>query len=109
MRSDIDQMGIRELLFDPALSNQMYDHAKVALQHARSLAPTDSGEYRRRMFVRRLRGGTAGAIYGTQSYKGWWVEYGTVNHRAHHVLTRAAQAANLKVRHHSTPGGGPLS
>ena len=109
MRYEIDRLGIRELHFNQGLAWQMYEHAKVALAEAKALAPVHSGEYRRRMFVRRIRGGEVGALFGTHSYKGWWVEYGTINNGAYHILTAAAHAAGMKVRHRSKPGGGPIS
>lgn len=108
MRSDIDHMGIRELHFDAALGRQIFTHAARAHWYAKSLAPVHSGEYARRMFVRGGYGKSSSAVYGTESYKGWWVEYGSINNGAYHVLTAAAQLAGMKVAYRSVPGGGPL-
>lgn len=97
MRSDIDQRGIRNLVREPALYEQMLNHARRAATLARAIAPADSGEYKRRIFARRANNAWASAYYGSESYKAWWVEFGSRNNRAHHTLERAGRLAGLKM------------
>lgn len=71
--------------------------AEVAAQIARAIAPVDSGEYRDSIHVEsdgeqtRLVAGTDHGIY---------VEIGTEDTPAFHVLTRAAEAAGLEIGGH---------
>lgn len=112
MRTDIDKGGIRELERDPAVVAKMYGFARRAANQARLIAPVgtvgkNAGEYRRRIFARRgLSGTTASAVYGSHSYKAWWVEFGTVNHKAHRTLRKAAKAVGMRVAKVAKPGGG---
>lgn len=106
MRNRIDERGIRSLVRDPGVRAEMEGFARKAFLVARATAPVGrSGEYQRRMFIRRVRLGLASAIYGTHSYKGWWVEFGTVNNRAHHTLANAARQVGMRVSNVAVPGG----
>lgn len=87
----------------------MLHFARRALIAARSLAPEDSGEYRRRMFADRAYSTAwSAAYYGSDSYKSWWVEFGSVNNRAHHVLVRAGRTAGMRIDQHARPSGARL-
>lgn len=107
MRVDIDHRGVRSLIRSPELAVSMNQFARKAVLAARTMAPVDSGEYRRRMFARpAISGGVAKAYFGTDSYKGWWVEFGSVNNRAHRTLRIAATRVGMKLRYVAIPGRG---
>lgn len=120
MRVDIDQRGIRRLIRErPGLYPAMNYHAGRAMTFAFALAPVGSGpprgkggaggEYKRRMFHAEARDNAwASAYYGSHSYKGWWVEFGTIHNRAHGTLQRAARLAGMRVGQVAIPGKGGI-
>lgn len=114
MRVDIDQRGIRKLVRErPGLYPAMYYHAGRAATFAVVIAPTgggrgSTGEYRRRIFHEPADNAWASAYFGSHSYKGWWVEFGSVHNRAHGTLQRAARLAGMKVSQVATPGKGGI-
>lgn len=113
MRIQLDERGIRKIVRDQNLNPQLMEYAKQARWIAAANAPVDSGEYRRRMFVAQngstmgIRNTWACAFYGTYSYKGWWVEFGTRNNRAHQTLQNAARRAGMWVAQVARVGKGP--
>lgn len=111
MKCKIDGRGIAKLAHDPAVGNALLYHAEKALRYARNLPPNpDSGEYRRRMFVKLVRGRRTYAIYGTHSYKGWWIEFGASRrNRPYGTLQKAARLAGMRVTRIAQPGQGRVA
>ena len=112
MRVQLDERGIRKVVRDQGLNPQLMEYAKQAMWIAVATAPKDSGEYIRRMFVAG-NGATMGisnswacAFFGSHSYKGWWVEFGTRNNRAHQTLQNAARRAGMRVAQIARVGKG---
>jgi len=112
MRVRLDERGIRKVVRDQDLVPQLMEHAKAARWIAATIAPKDKGEYVRRMFVAAngpafgIRNIWACAFYGSYSYKGWWVEFGSVHNRPHRTLQNAARLAGMRVASVATPGRG---
>lgn len=68
--------------------------ARQALSSAKSSAPSRSGRYRASLQVREE---FDGATLFTDDFAGHLVEWGSINNRAHRVLTSAAIATGCKV------------
>ena len=116
MRVDIDQRGIRKLVRAPELYDQMLLHAQRAEMVARSLGPKGrTSRYTGKMFARKMTNAWASAAYGTDDFKGWWMEWGTktpsggVRTPAHHVLQKAGRAVGMRVGQLSQPGKSRLA
>lgn len=105
----IDERGIRKLIRAPELYDDMLRYAAMAEMVARASGPkgrsaTSRHSYTGRMFARKMTNAWASAAFGTDDYKGWWVEFGTRNNRAHHTLQNAARAVGMRVGQVSQPG-----
>lgn len=106
MRVDLDERGIRKLVRAPELYNAMLFHAKRAEMVARASGPKGrTGRYVGRMFARKMTNAWASAAFGTDDYKGWWMEFGTkTGTPPRHVLQRSARAVGMRVGQVSQPG-----
>jgi hypothetical protein len=93
MKSQVYPANIRNLQRDPALRNQLLDIASKCRDTARTIAPFRTGAYKASLYARIARGQVT---FGSDDRKAWWIEYGDVKIKAHHVLKRAAKAHGLK-------------
>jgi hypothetical protein len=102
-RFKMSRKGVGQLLRSPMIQAEMVRRANVIKSVAEGIAPVGGasdphpGRYKASFYVTSTaRGGQrrdrATATVGNSAYYARWVEYGTENVRAHHVLLRAAQA-----------------
>lgn len=78
-------------------SGAMKEPAEQIASTARDIAPVDTGEYQASIHVESDSSGTA-VVAGTDH--GVWVEWGTEDTPAFHVLTRAAETDGFEVGGH---------
>lgn len=105
MRSTLDKVGLRKLAFDPRLSELVMPFARQMKSIAVATAPVGTrgkgkhkgGYYKQMMFIRKVAG-TNKVWVGSDDFKAWWVEFGSINNRAHHTLRNAAKAVGLHIQ-----------
>jgi hypothetical protein len=88
---------VKELTHDRRMQLTMFGFAEKAARHTRRFAPTPrTGHYRSSIFAA-MPVGPAAAIYGSDDFKAWWVEFGYRHKPGHFPLIRAALHMGMRV------------
>jgi phage gp29-like protein len=110
MRCEVDRKGVRGLAYDRALVAPCRHYAELAELHAIATAPRGSrprasGTYAGGLFVRTLPTPWVAVTYGSDDFKAWWVEFGTVRGvpRRTGILREAARAAGMRLDMRAVP------
>jgi hypothetical protein len=112
MRSEVDHRGIRKLLYEPGISDQLLDHARAARDIAFRNAPHQTGAYRESLFAERGRFRYVLAYVGGEDRKSLWIERGSHDKhggwRPRHTLAEAARRAGMRIVYVESRGVGPI-